>query len=315
MHPLGITGTLTTLLRTRKQAVSPPTRLGECRIRVNLFNGVEMSSSNASQARLHALGARLGHEIRSERTRRHLTHRALALGAGISPALLAWIEAGNVTRVSTYLRLGDALGLTLEVDLVDPRRRGSTSRAEDPVHAGMGEWLVRALKPFGHPIAVDEPYQHYQFAGRADVLSWRLDGPDLLHVENRTRFPNLQEAFGSYNAKRTYLPGVIAQRLGLRDGFESVTNVMAVLWSAEALHDLRIRAASFAAICPDGIGPFSAWLEGDRPEGGVHSLLVVVDPPATGRHRAVIGLDDARTVRPRYRGYADAAEAFRRAGR
>jgi hypothetical protein len=136
----------------------------------------------------------------------------------------------------------------------------------------------------------------------------------LLHVENRTRFPNLQEAFGSYNAKRSYLPGVIAQRLGLRDGFQSVTNVMAVLWSAEALHDLRLREASFAAVCPDDISALEAWLDGRHPPTVVRSVLAIVDPIAAGRSRAIVGLEDVRKVRPRYRGYADAAEAFRKAG-
>jgi hypothetical protein len=44
------------------------------------------------------------------------------------------------------------------------------------------------------------------------------------------RFANLQDAFGSYNAKRRYLPGVLAERLGLRDGWQVVTNVIAALW-------------------------------------------------------------------------------------
>ena len=53
-------------------------------------------------------------------------------------------------------------------------------------------------------------------AGRADLLGWDVASRSLLHVENRTRFPNIQDAMGSYNAKRQYLPGVIADRLGLR---------------------------------------------------------------------------------------------------
>ncbi len=81
------------------------------------------------------------------------------------------------------------------------------------MHAAMGELEARALQRPGVRISIDEPYQHYQFAGRADVVAW--DDENLLHIENRTRFPNLQEAAGSYNAKRQYLASSIAQRLDL----------------------------------------------------------------------------------------------------
>jgi transcriptional regulator with XRE-family HTH domain len=277
------------------------------------FNDVDMSSSNVLEYRLLSLGARLGDLIRSERIRRQIRQAALAEKAGVSRSLLVWVEAGHVPSLETYGRLADALGLRLEIDLVDPRRSKQV-RAQDPVHAAIGEWLVRLLRPLRYSIAIDEPYQHYQFAGRADVIAWRLDPPTLLHVENRTRFPNIQEAFGSYNAKRRYLPGVLAQRLGLPRGFRSVTNVLCVLRSAEALHELRLRTGSFAAVCPDPIDPFTKWLSSAPPDSGLFSVLAIVDPLAEGRTRAIVGLDEVRTIRPRYRGYADAAEALRRAG-
>jgi transcriptional regulator with XRE-family HTH domain len=277
------------------------------------FNAIDMSASNSVDQRLIALGALLGDQVRSERFRRQIRQATLADTAGISRPLLVWVEAGNVPSLETCARLANALGLRLEVDLVDPRRKTAT-RSEDPVHAAMGEWLVRLLRPHRYVVALDEPYQHYQFAGRADVLSWQLEPPALLHVENRTRFPNLQETFGGYNAKRNYVPGVVAQRLGLRHGFRSVTNVMVALRSAEAIHDLRLRTASFAAVCPDPINAFVDWLSGSPPASRVHSVLAIVDPLAQGRSRAIVGLEGVRSIRPRYRGYADAAEALRRAG-
>lgn len=272
-----------------------------------------MSSPNSVDQRLAALGARLGDQIRSERLRRQIRQATLADTAGVSRPLIVWVEAGNVPSLETYARVARALGLRLEVDLADPRRKTAT-RSEDPVHAAMGEWLVRLLRPHGYAVALDEPYQHFQFAGRADVLSWQLDPPALLHVENRTRFPNLQETLGSYSAKRSYLPRVFAHRLGLRHGFRSVANVMVVLRSAEAIHDLRLRTASFAAVCPDPIDLFTGWLSGSPPASGLHSVLAIVDPLAQGRSWAIVGLERVRSIRPRYRGYADAAEALRRAG-
>ena len=225
------------------------------------------------------------------------------------------IEHGAQASFGTYAAIGDALALQLRVDLVDPRRRASAQRAEDPVHAAMGERIAAQLIGKGVPVALDEPYQHYQFAGRADLLAWDLERRCLLHVENRTRFPNLQEAIGSYNAKRRYVPGVMAERLRVRGGFASVTNVIVALWSAEVLHDLRLRANSFRAVCPDEIASFEAWWAGrPTPSAGVTSALVLFDPASAGtRQRTYIGLEAAisATTRPRYRGYADAAASLR----
>src|SRR5262249_28743040 len=105
------------------------------------------------------------------------------------------------------------------------------------------------------------------------------------HVENRTRFPNLQEAAGSYNAKRAYLAPAVADRLGLRHGFVSVTHVMVCLWSAEILHALRLRTASFRALCADDAGGFAAWWNGVPPTAGSSSSLVVLDPLERPRSR------------------------------
>jgi len=94
---------------------------------------------------------------------------------------------------------------------------------------------------------------------------------------------------------------------------DSVTNVIVALWSAEALHDIRLRPASFAAVCPDPMTDFAAWWAGHsvtsrRPT----SALVLIDPAANGRsdRRQIIDLETAirASTRPRYPGYADAAE-------
>ena len=114
----------------------------------------------------------------------------------------------------------------------------------------MGEFEVRLLAAHGFHVAVDEPYQHYQFAGRADVVAWDLESLALLHLENRTAFPNVQESLGSYNAKRAYLARELATRLGI-PGFRSETHAMVCLWSSDVLHALRLHAATFRATCPD----------------------------------------------------------------
>jgi hypothetical protein len=138
-----------------------------------------------------------------------------------------------------------------------------------------------------------------------------MESRALLHVENRTRFPNLQEAFGSYNAKRAYLPGVLAERIGVTR-FEQITHVMVALWSSEVLHAIRLHSASFRALCPDPLEVFESWWSGGLPgTAPAGSVLVVFDPFAAGQRHRPIGLDQALIARPRYHDYRQAAEALR----
>jgi hypothetical protein len=170
----------------------------------------------------------------------------------------------------------------------------------------MGEFEARRLRRLGYEVGIDEPYQHYQFAGRADVVAWHRARRALLHVENRTRFPDVQEFAGAYNAKRAYLAATIAQRVGLRK-WASETHVVAALWSADVLHATRLRLDTFRSLCPDGPAGWLGWWAGDPPTEGKTSALIVLDPMAEGRQRRFVALSDVAAVRPRYRGYAEAA--------
>lgn len=252
----------------------------------------------------------LGAAVREERRRRGLSLRNVARAAGVALGTAHAVEAGRICSLDTYVRLADALRLNAEFQLVDPRRREpATRRAEDPVHAAMGEAEAALLRGLGYKVGIDEPFQHFQFAGRADLVAWSPERRAFLHIENRTRFPNLQEAFGSFNAKRSYLGAELAARAGV-DRWRSETHVIAALWSAEVLHTLRKHEASFASVCPDPSTAWGAWLGGDPPPTGRESILVIFDP-AEGRRRdrrRWVGANELLGVRPRYRDYADAVE-------
>jgi len=277
-----------------------------------------MSSTPAGREALRLAG-HLGVVISDARRTRHWTLRDLSERCGLAVSSMHAIEHGRPASLSSYAAIAAALGLDFRLDLADPRVRAHSVRADDPVHAAMGEVLARRMPTERVQVAIDEPFQHYQFAGRADVLAWDPGRRALLHVENRTRFPNVQEAMGSYNVKRRYLPGVLADRWGVRGGFRSVTHVLAGIWSAEVLHVARLRSATLRAVCPDGIDGFEAWWSGSPPgHGDPTSTFILLDPMAVGggRRRPFVGLDEALdpSLRARYRGYADAAEALRRSG-
>jgi transcriptional regulator with XRE-family HTH domain len=252
------------------------------------------------------LAVEAGAAIRAARRARRWTLRKLADAAGIGVSGAHRVEAGEAGSLETYARMGVALGLRSELTFTD-ERRPSSPRQEDVAHAWMGEAEAAHFQRLTFPVAVDEPYQHYQFAGRGDVVVWSAPQRAFLHIENRTRFPNVQEAAGSYNAKREYLASAVAQRLGIRRGWASITHVMVCLWSSEIQHVLRLRTATFRAICPDGPDSFAAWWAGTPPASGTANCLVLFDPRDRPRSRRFVGLSDALRVDARYRGYAEAA--------
>ena len=253
-----------------------------------------------------------GTQLREERLRRRWTLRELGDAAGLAASEVHKAESGRPVSMEAYCRLAGALGLRVDVEISDPRRRQGLAREVDLVHSVMGDFEAARLMSRDIPVGIDEPYQHYQFAGRADVLAWDVATRALLHIENRTRFPNIQEAAGSWNAKRSYLPAVIAARIGITS-WASVTNVMAAVWTSEVLHTVRLRSATFRALCPDGPESFTAWWSGGHVEPGVSSAFVLLDPLATGRERDFVDLEAALRVKPRHRDYADVAAKLRSA--
>jgi transcriptional regulator with XRE-family HTH domain len=259
----------------------------------------------------------LGWQVREERRKRHLSLRSVAGLADVSLGTVHNVEAGRVCALETYLRLADALRLKAEFELADPRRRESLARrAVDPVHALMGEVEAAHLRSVGFDVGLDEPFQRFQFAGRADVVAWSVERRALLHIENKTHFPDLQDTFGAFNAKRSYLGAELAARAGV-GRWRSETHVIAALWSAEVLHALRIHAASFASVCPDPAAAFDSWWSGASPATGRATSLVILDPGEPRRRdpRPWRPMAEAAQLRPRYRDYADAVELLGLGGR
>lgn len=288
----------------------------------SLFNQFGMSPISRRAAAtpgaisaLDGLAHSVARELRYARLAKRWTLRELAERAGVAVASAQAAESGRAMSLETYARLAVALGRRPELSLpsrvgrhVEPLRAG-----RDTVHAAMGELEARQLSSHGFAIAIDEPYQHYQFAGRADVIAWDLETRALLHVENKSDLPDLQDLAGSYNAKRAYLPAAIAQRLNLDPrGWASVTHALVVLWSSDVLHVLRLRSATFAALCPSPSDPFAAWWAGKPPNDGVTSSLIVFDPvkDLPQRRARFVGVERAGSIQPRYRTYADAAAAL-----
>jgi DNA-binding Xre family transcriptional regulator len=271
--------------------------------------------SVAAERALNRVAGTAGQTVRTERLRRRMSLRELADRAGISTAHVQQLESGVPVSLEAYCRVTTALELRPELLATDPRQRQRAGNgAQDFVHAAMGELEAKRLRSHGFTVGMDEPYQHYQFAGRADVVAWDVERRALLHIENRTAFPNVQEALGSYAAKHAYLADALAERYAIRrDGWRAVSHCIVALWSSEVLHTVRLREESFRSACPDPSIDFSGWWAGQPPVGrAVSSTFVLFDPaPPAHDTRRFGSLDDALRVRPRYRNYADAADRLK----
>jgi transcriptional regulator with XRE-family HTH domain len=257
----------------------------------------------------------LGRRLRDARLAKRWTVRELARRAGVSTDVVYLVEAGRQASTEAALRLAHALGQRLDYELTDARRRpgAPANLGADVVHSAMAEMEARHLRSLGISTGIDEPYQHFQFAGRADLIAWDVGKAALLHIENRTRFPDFQDMAGAFNAKRAYLADSLGVRLGIAR-WSSQTHVIAALWTSEVLHALRLRPESFRSLCPDRADAFVAWWMGQPPTLGLISAMVVLDPLASGRQRTFVGLDEALSIRARHRGYAEAAANLVRAG-
>ena len=242
--------------------------------------------------------------------------------AQVSIASVQKVESGRRGSMEMYVRIVDALERTLEFDLAaqasppvaSPQVLDVGPVAADIVHAAMGEYEVAMLGAHGFPVGVDEPWQHYRFSGRADVLAWDPPGRALLHIENRTRFPDVQDGVGRYNGKKAFLAGAIWERLGMSGPPVSVTHVMVAFWSAEVIEVLKRSPGTFAAVCPDPPEAFFGWWGGRPPRSGATSTLLLLDPFASGSQRRFATLREILDgAGPRMSGYAAAADLVRAA--
>ena len=233
--------------------------------------------------------------------------------SGVPRSTIHDLESGESTSLQNYLQLARALRLRPEFSFVDSRRCDPLNRQRDAVHAAMSEAQAAHLRRAGCEVRLDEPYQHYQFAGRGDLVAWQIAERRLLHIENRTEFPDLQDSFGRFNAKRAYLGQELASRAGV-ERWRSETHVIAALWSSDSLRIIRRHRASFESVCPSPPDSFASWWSGESPVSvGHHSTLVLFDP-VTGEcpaGRAWVGLGELEKLRSRYRDYADAADRLR----
>src|SRR5215212_4245156 len=101
-----------------------------------------MSTTSSPQRVAAQLAGHLGLLVRDERLRRRWGLREVARRTGLSISFIHDVEHGRPACLSSYAAIAIALGLEPAFELIDPRRRNHSGRAEDPVHAAMGEGIA-----------------------------------------------------------------------------------------------------------------------------------------------------------------------------
>src|SRR5438105_3983451 len=95
----------------------------------------KLAGSTASTA-LSSFWLLFGARLNEARVARHWSAGRLAQAARISRSLVYLALSGQPVSLEAALRMVGALGLKLEWDLVDPRRRPDRPlRLQDPVHS------------------------------------------------------------------------------------------------------------------------------------------------------------------------------------
>lgn len=113
---------------------------------------------DAVSSALRRIWVSLGIQIRDARISRRWSVQSLADRASVSARSVYLVESGRAASIETVVRLGAALGLRLEAEFVDPRRRAEPgSRTVDLVHSALGEFEARHLRGLGYRIGIDEP--------------------------------------------------------------------------------------------------------------------------------------------------------------
>src|SRR5687768_15402262 len=119
----------------------------------------------AARSALLRMAVAGGGQLRDERQRRDLTLEEVAHRAGVGRSTIQRLESGEPSSLETYARVASALALRPDLVFADPARRERGARAdEDVVHSAMGEVEARRLAAAPSlRLAIDEPYQHFQF--------------------------------------------------------------------------------------------------------------------------------------------------------
>src|SRR5262245_1932785 len=109
----------------------------------------------AAEAAISRLWVSFGIRLRDARLSRKWRVEDLAQRAGVSRSIAYAAEMGKQISSESAVRLAAALGLRVELQLIDPRRRDQRpSLSADPVHSFMGEFEAAHFNALGKRVGI-----------------------------------------------------------------------------------------------------------------------------------------------------------------
>lgn len=177
------------------------------------------------------------------------------------------------------------LDLRVEIRLVG--RGADVARLLDDEHAAIVEAVAAALVRAGWAVEPEASYSEYGERGRIDLLAFDPAGRVLAVVEVKTELADLQDLFGSLDAKVRLAPA-----LGRRKGWHAsrVARVLAVAATEANRSVVRAHPALFAHF--ESRGLCDRWLQVRDQE----RVLLWIPASAAGRPSWLAGRKRVRRL-------------------
>jgi transcriptional regulator with XRE-family HTH domain len=156
---------------------------------------------------------RLRAAIRAVRIRRGLRQQDLADASGVSRATVSLVERGHWQRLSieTVRRLASAVDVRVEV--VARWRAGDLDRLLSRRHSMLAERVASLIVAHAGWVAVPEvSFAVYGERGFIDQLAWHAGTGNLLVIELKTEFVDINEALGTLDRKVRLARTIAAER-------------------------------------------------------------------------------------------------------
>jgi transcriptional regulator with XRE-family HTH domain len=236
--------------------------------------------------------AQLGAALRTLRIRHGRTQAELAIAAGVPRSVVGLVERGRLERCN--LRSIRAIAAALDCTIVlSPRwQGGDLGRLLNARHSAMHEALAaRFVTLDGWILEPEVSFSIYGERGVIDALAWHAASGNLLVIELKTEFVDINDLMGSVDRKRRLSASVGVDR-GWRVEHVSTWVVVAdgrTNRRALARHGLTLRA-KFPA---DGHA-IGAWLR--HPHGSINALGFL---PVGALANTGVAITGSRRVRPR----------------
>jgi transcriptional regulator with XRE-family HTH domain len=182
----------------------------------------------------------IGRMLRMVRIRQRLRQADVATRANLSQATIARHEAGVIRSLDALERHAAVLGLRMDVRLRG--LRADLSRLADDEHAAIVELLASGFQAAGWLTELEASYNDRGERGRIDILAYHPATRLLLIVEVKTELADLQDLFGSLNAKVRQARSLARVRAW---PVARVVSVMAVASTHANREVVRLHPASF----------------------------------------------------------------------